>query len=1240
MPGKAGFVFQGSLTNPGPFASFDNGTESSAIGIDSTGRLVISHSATEGASSSDVGQLVVDTSGNIDLNPTSTVTISSGNLVLTTGFVETQAGVVLIGASSGTITLDAPATVSTYALEFPSSQGTSGQVLTQSGTPGILDWATPTTGTVTSVTATSPVFSSGGSTPNITIQSASGSQEGALLAADWITFNDKVSQGGNSYGATMAVGTTDAHDLELITDGSVALTIDTSGNITVDPLGTLSVTAGLTFNGSSSGSVTIDAAASGSAYDLTLPSAQGTSGQVLTQSATPGILSWTTPDTGTVTSVTASSPVASSGGSTPNITIQSASGSQEGALLAADWTTFNNKVGSVTASSPLSSSGGTTPNLTIQAASGSQEGALLAADWTTFNNKVAQGGNSYGTTMSIGTNDGNSLDFRTNNSNRVSIDTSGNLSVLGSGTIATTGGLVLEGSSSGSVSLAAPAAVTTYALTMPSAQGSSGQVLTQSGTPGILAWDTPTTGTVTSVTGTSPIASSGGSTPAISIQNATTSQTGALTSTDWNTFNNKVSDGGNSYGALMTVGTNDNHNLEFLTNGVNRLTIDTSGNLTLGTSQASIIFPSTSGTVTLKAAASSFSYTMELPATAGSSGQCLTQSSIASVLNWQSFLPLSGGTLTGSLTITNGGDLQLQGTSSLGFFQMLASPTTSNYSITMPPSQGAVGQVLTQSATTGIMQWSTPTTGTVTSVTGTSPIASSGGNTPAISIQNATTSQTGALTSTDWNTFNNKVSDGGNSYGATMSVGTNDAHNLNLLTNGTSQWTIDTAGNLYMNQNAYIQIGNGTIFLYNTSDIAFYGTSGGGIGLKAPASVTAYNISLPSAQGTANQALAQSGTPGTLTWTSFLPLSGGTLTGGLTISSGGLSVTGNTSTTGTLASGAASGTTGTLILNGSTSGSVTVVSPAAPTTYTLTLPTAVGSTGQVLSASNGTGTLTWTTATNANTASAIVERDSSGNFSAGTITASLTGHASLDLPLTGGTLSGNLTISSGGLTVTGNTSTTGTLTAGAASGTTGTVILNGSTSGSVTIESPAAPTSYAMIMPTAQGAASQVLAQSSTPGTLQWTTPVTVDTLAFTNASQAAQTVGTTAPGTQIVFNSTASPGYHLNPPNSTYSTSTGSFTPAATGYYLVLCNVQVSTSTASRTVVLYLYNNTTSTIMYSGETVLNTTGGLYQLSMSGVVNLSSADTYGIYVQASGTGVTVVAGVAYPLNYVNFIRVA
>lgn len=61
--------------------------------------------------------------------------------------------------------------------------------------------------------------------------------------------------------------------------------------------------------------------------------------------------------------------------------------------------------------------------------------------------------------------------------------------------------------------------------------------------------------------------------------------------------------------------------------------------------------------------------------------------------------------------------------------------------------------------------------GTVTSVSGTAPIASSGGNTPAISISQATTSTDGYLSSTDWNTFNSKGSGTVTSVGITAGTG-------------------------------------------------------------------------------------------------------------------------------------------------------------------------------------------------------------------------------------------------------------------------------------------------------------------------------------------------------------------------------------------------------------------------------------------------------------------------------------
>jgi len=78
-------------------------------------------------------------------------------------------------------------------------------------------------------------------------------------------------------------------------------------------------------------------------------------------------------------------------------------------------------------------------------------------------------------------------------------------------------------------------------------------------------------GLVTSVTGTSPVVSSGGTTPAISMPAATTSVNGYLTSTDWTTFNNKGSGTVTSVGGTGTV------------NGITLTgTVTSSGNLTLG----------------------------------------------------------------------------------------------------------------------------------------------------------------------------------------------------------------------------------------------------------------------------------------------------------------------------------------------------------------------------------------------------------------------------------------------------------------------------------------------------------------------------------------------------------------------------------------------------------------------------------------------------------------------------------
>lgn len=103
-------------------------------------------------------------------------------------------GVDASGASEGCFT---PA--GTYAhptgdgnLHVPATSTTnSGKVLTAGATAGSLSWATPTVGTVTGVTGTAPVVSSGGAAPVISMAAATGSVPGYLTAANWTTFNAK-----------------------------------------------------------------------------------------------------------------------------------------------------------------------------------------------------------------------------------------------------------------------------------------------------------------------------------------------------------------------------------------------------------------------------------------------------------------------------------------------------------------------------------------------------------------------------------------------------------------------------------------------------------------------------------------------------------------------------------------------------------------------------------------------------------------------------------------------------------------------------------------------------------------------------------------------------------------------------------------------------------------------------------------------------------------------------------------
>jgi len=165
------------------------------------------------------------------------------------------------------------------------------------------------------------------------------------------------------------------------------------------------------------------------------------------------------------------------------------------------------------------------------------------------------------------------------------------------------------------------------------------------------------------------------------------------------------------------------------------------------------------------------------------------------------------------------------------------------------------------------------------------------------------------------------------------------------------------------------------------------------------------------------------------------------------------------------------------------------------TTY---LFTAIGAAGDLLS-SNGANAPTWITPTNLNTASAIVKRDSSGNFSAGTITASLTGTASTAVNVANGA-SGSIPYQTGAgatsFVPAGSSGTVLTMSSGGvptwatAGAATSASNLSGGTAGAVVYQS--APNTTAFLT---AGSSGQVLTLTSAQ-IPAWTNPGTVTSVA------------------------------------------------------------------------------------------------------------------------------------------------
>jgi hypothetical protein len=246
-----------------------------------------------------------------------------------------------------------------------------------------------------SLSASAPL-SYNNTTGAFSISQSGTATDGYLSSTDWNTFNNKQSfiTAGTTAQYYRGDKTFQTLDTTVVPEGTNLYYLDSRARAAIS-LTTTGSSGAATYN-STTGVFNIPN------YSDALTGYVPTSRQLTINGTAYDLSADRTWSVGTVTSVAAltlgttgtdlSSSVAT-GTTTPVITLNvpTASAANRGALSAADWSTFNTKVGAVTATSPLFSSGGSIPNITIQQSSGSQAGFLSAADWTTFNNKQAAG---------------------------------------------------------------------------------------------------------------------------------------------------------------------------------------------------------------------------------------------------------------------------------------------------------------------------------------------------------------------------------------------------------------------------------------------------------------------------------------------------------------------------------------------------------------------------------------------------------------------------------------------------------------------------------------------------------------------------------------------------------------------------------------------------------------------------------------------------------------------------------
>ncbi len=448
-------------------------------------------------------------------------------------------------------------------------------------------------------------------------------------------------------------------------------------------------------------------------------------GKVLTSDAA-GNATWNTPAMGVTNVSIATGPLSvANGSSTPAISMTAASSGSSGYITASDYLNFTSK---------MNSSGGTmtgplnVPTLTVGAlaVTGGTPGAGMvltsdAAGNATWNTPpggvttVSGSGvvNVTGTTAPV-----------------VSIPaaTGSTSGYLSSTDYTTFSNKVSKAGDTMTGALTVPTLTVGGALAFSGGTPGAGKVLT-SDAAGNATWNSPALG-VTTVSGSGVVnVINGSTTPSITISAANGSTSGYLSSTDYTTFSNKVNKSGDTMSGTLSL---PSLTVTGGTPAVGKvLTSDASGNATWGAPAMGVTAVS-SGTGPLSIINGSTTPVISIPAATTSVDGYLSSTDFA---NFSGKVSKAGDTMSGALTVPN----------------LTATTSISTNALTVTDGTQATGKVLTSNAS-GNATWSALPLGGVSAV---APLSSTGGATPALSIATATTSQTGALSSTDFTSFQN-----------------------------------------------------------------------------------------------------------------------------------------------------------------------------------------------------------------------------------------------------------------------------------------------------------------------------------------------------------------------------------------------------------------------------------------------------------------------------------------------------